>query len=195
MHIPAIIYGTYKGVRPRMRNIVRALAAGKSFSEAMNIDEVIDTRSVSGLFVLSGPSPLLGESSHFQCYLPHLMIYEGLLEGKLSRDLEERVFTESLETDWGTLLFTSYENGFWLKTPERCHRLVDAAARFWDRFEIEGPRYTTGLDEGKPLWSSNTCVHMALARLGVPEDRLGEPLPSGGIGELMRLIPGESSAI
>ncbi len=193
MLLPAITYGPYKEVRPRMRGIIKELARGASLAEAVKADQMLDTRDLPGYLVLEGPSPLIGGSPHFQCYLPLRYVYEAILERKLPRELTERVFQECLATDWGTLLFLCYENGLWMNTPGQYRMLVEAAVRSWNLFEAEGARYTNGLDEGKSLWDSNTCVHMALARLGIPNDRLNEPLPAGGLAELAAGIPAEGA--
>jgi hypothetical protein len=71
MQLPSFLYGRYKDVKARSNKLVTALRRGTKWSELAGLsDEMLDTRRVSGLIVIDGPSPLLGGENHFHCFAP-----------------------------------------------------------------------------------------------------------------------------
>src|SRR5437763_16109790 len=103
MNIPSALFGRFSSVRSRCRKVLRAVATGETWNDAISADGITDTQRVPGLLVLHGPSPLLGGEPHYHCYLPWSLLGDEKLRGGLPAISEEDVFDASLETDWGTL--------------------------------------------------------------------------------------------
>ena len=59
--------------------------------------------------------------------------------------------------------------------------------RFWPLLTAERKRYTQSVDP-EDLWSLHTNIKFALARLGVPTEKLLAPLPPGGLITLAREV-------
>lgn len=187
MEIPALFYGRYAEVDAACREVVAGLAGGESWAGAMD-DAPIDTQDRPGLLVLNGPSPLLGGTAQFQCYLPHFQIRSAVGQKKLSADVEAEVFAGSLQTAWGVLGLLAPANVMWVYPRERYEPLVAASRRYWDVLDAEGPRYSVGMPTGQLLWSVPTNLKYVLANLGVPPAVLRSPLPPGGLAEVVGMI-------
>ena len=194
MDIPSSLYGRYSEVKPRMRKIVMALKRGVDWNTAVGVANMCDTDNVLGLIILNGPSPLLGGTPHFHCYLPLTMISEAISHKRLLPDIEDKIFEASLETAWGVLGLLSPANLMWVYPQERHRPLLGASLRFWDVLDAEGERYTVGLNEGKRLWSIHSNLKYVLANMGVPSHILNSPLPPQGLVSLIPFISGSDGA-
>ena len=184
MEIPSLFYGRYAEVNARCRDLVRRLRRGVAWTEAVD-GPLLDTRDRPGLLVLNGPSPLIDDAAHFQCYQPYFRVRDAVGQGRLSADVEAAVFAASLETPWGLLGLLAPANVIWVHLPERYRPLLQAGLRYWSVLDAEGSRYSVGMAEGQPLWSIPNNLKHVLANLGVPIARLQSPLPPGGLAELV----------
>jgi hypothetical protein len=174
----------YKEVLPRSRKVVSYLRQGRSWSELLG-SAMADTAVMPSLLVLDGPSPLLGGTPHFHCYLMHKIVRQAFLDERIVPAIEEAVFADSLQTPWGTLGLLSNANMMWLYPSQRHRPLLDAALRFWDELYAEGGRYSNGSTSGQDLWSLNTNLKFVLANLGIETSTLNAPLPTGGLRALV----------
>lgn len=184
MEIPDLFYGRYAEVNARCYRLVRRLARGVAWSEAVD-GQLVDTRDRPGLLVLNGPSPMLGGVAQFQCYLPHFRVRNAVGQRRLSADVEAAVFATSLETAWGFLGLLAPANVMWVNARERYWPLLQAGLRYWSVLDAEGARYSLGMADGQPLWSVPNNLKYVLANLGVPVAALQVPLPPGGLAELI----------
>jgi len=188
MEMPALIYGRYAEVGTRLRRAVTRLVRGETWAATLGVADTVDTKKADGLLVLNGPSPLLGGSPHFQCYLPLVMVSDAMHRGRLPREREEELFRDSLETYWGVLGLLSPANVLWVHSPERHFPLLRAVESIWEVLDNQGDRYSVGSTVGQRLWSMHSNLKYVLANHGIPTAVLNAPLPSGG---LAALLPGE----
>lgn len=180
MLIPEFMYGLSKEARGAARAVARRLKAGVPWGEAVP-GETADTALRPGLIVMHGPSPLLGGRQHFHVYaLP-----DEIFAAKVSAEVEDAAFAECLRTAWGTLSLASFKNQFWLYPEARHAPFLKAVLGRWDEFDAEGARYTFGTTDGARLWDIHTNVKYVLARRGIPQETLREPLPAGGLAALL----------
>lgn len=172
--------------------MLTSLACGKTWHEVAGAEDTIDTADRPGLIVLHGPSPILGGSPHFYCYLPLTNILQAVLEERLPSDIEEKVFEASLQTPWGVLGLLSQTNVMWIYPPKRHQPMLTACLQFWDTLNREGDRYTNGSNTGQNLWAEHTNLKYVLANMGISTDVLSAPLPDGGVAALAKGITGGS---
>jgi len=187
MDIPSLFYGRFDEVDARCGALILRLAGGEPWLEAIGRD-LIDTRDTSGLFVLNGPSPLLGRTAEFHCYLPHFRVRDAVGQGRLAVEVEAAVFAASLLTPWGVLGLLAPANVMWVHAAERRRPLLEASLRYWKVFGDEGDRYTVGMPRGASLWNVQNNLKFVLANLGVPIPALNAPLSSGGLHELVKTL-------
>ena len=180
MLIPEFMYGLSKKAHSAARAIARRLKAGAPWDEAVP-RETADTSLLPGLIVLNGPSPLLGGQQHFNVYA----LLDEILKAKVSGEVEDAAFVECLRTTWGTLSLASFKNQMWLYPEERHVPFLKAVLGRWEEFDAEGARYSFGSPDGARLWDIHSNVKYVLARLGIPQESLREPLPAGGLAALL----------
>lgn len=193
MQVPAILYGEFKAVRKRCRAMLRRVVREQQpLLSAFAAEGMIDSVDHPGVFALDGPSSLISNYVHFQCYVPLRLLVPGTEQslGPVGEAAEEAVFSALLEEPWGMLCLLSANNmNRWFARDEpTCYqRYLCAMLRHWDVLDAEGARYSTNSNSGEPLWFSALPVVQALARLGVPRElvRYGVPLPPGGLPALV----------
>jgi hypothetical protein len=183
LQIPALYHGPYDEVDARCRTLVARVGAGVPWLDA--IGAPVDTREAAGLLVLNGPSPLIGGSAHFQCYLPHFRVRDALGDGRLSGAVEAAVFAASLESPWGVLGLLAPPNVMWLHARERHRSFVRASLRCWDALTAEGARYSLGMPAGGSLDAAQHNLRYVLANLGVPAAALRGSLSPSRLAELV----------
>jgi len=188
MKIPSLLFGRFSSVRSRCRKVLRAVAAGATWNDAISVDGMADTQLVPGLLVLHGPSPLLGGEPHYHCYLPWSLLGDEKLRSSLPAISEDHVFDASLEIDWGTLGLLGQRNVMWIVPPARHRPFLEAVLRHWPTLYGEGVRYTAGSTAGQDLWSVHTNLKYVLANHGVALETLSAPLPPGGLAEVLTLV-------
>jgi hypothetical protein len=184
MQFPAAFYGQFKEVKPRAGKIVTQLKRGTAWPEAALANGMVDSGAVPGLFVLNGPSPLLGGDPHFQCFLALFSVRQASFDGRLPSEMEDEVFAQALVSAWGTLSALAPANVGWI-SPERFRPVLLAALKFWDVFEAEGDRYTVGSNTGQSLWAVPNNVKYVLSNMGVGTPDLKAPLPPRGLAGLL----------
>ncbi|WP_218082115.1 hypothetical protein [Anthocerotibacter panamensis] len=188
MQIPTCFYGRYSEVKSRCKKAVMALKRGKTWEEAVGTSDVLDTVSTPGFLVLDNPGSGLGSELNFHIYPLLPLIRSAIVGERLSPEIEDKVFSDSLQTAWGILGLISRTNTRWVTPPERYQPFLQAALRFWDELYLEGKRYTTGSNSGKDLWATPNNLHYVLANMDMPEELLDIPLPMGGIETLLSYI-------
>jgi hypothetical protein len=193
MQIPSFFYGLYKDVKYRCRKMVTSLARGQTWYEAMHVEEMIDTENHPGLIVLDSPSPLLGGSPHFHCYVPLMQIFDAASDGKIPIETKEKIFEASLQSTWGLLSLLSQNNCIWVYHQEKREPFLQACIKFWDTLVQNGDVYSNGSTTGESLWYINTNLKYVLANKGVSTSVLTSPLPAGGLLTLVTELQQSSS--
>jgi hypothetical protein len=188
MRVPALLHGLNSEVRRRISAAVRAFAGGRRWDEALGAESLVDVEATQALVVLNGPAPLLSTESHIHAYLPISLVLEAQRKGTLSEPRRQEAIEQALRTPWGLLGILAPANQLVVYPPAMHRAVLGAALEAWDTLDGIGKRYTVGLREGARLWDVTTNLHYVLARLGVDERTLSQPLPAGG---LRAIAPGE----
>ncbi len=186
MKVPALAYGEYASVRQGVRRALGQLARGDHWLPTIESAGLLESDSITGLFVLDGPSHLLGSGTHLHIYLPWSAVFEGIQKKRLPAEIEESVFRESLQTAWGVLGLAAPKNLMWLFPPDRHAPFLEALQTFWAQLESAGPRYSLGSTTGSALWELHSSIKYVLANNGVSEQQLAAPLPAGGLAALLK---------
>lgn len=183
--VPEMLCGDTKTVVAACKRHLTRFKRGGSWVE---MGPMVDVAKAPGLIMLDGPSPLLG-GNQVRLYAPFRELHNAFSREPVTLDVlvraNLRAFDEALEQGWSVLGLTSMGCYCWLKDPERAERFLASVMRHWDELDAAGPRYTTGMQGGEPLWGPPHLVKYALAHRGVPDVRLNQPLPPGGIAALL----------
>lgn len=181
MQVPKFLYGSYKDVTQRCRTLVPRLANGAVLADL--IDGWLDTRETPGLLQTHEHVPELGDELQFHC--PALMVaVGGGIRKQLSHDIYNKAFFESLEAPW-SFVGIAFDRMYVTRDEGRYKALLQAALRHWQELNAEGRRYALGAAMTGSLWEFPSNIHFVLARSGVPSARLRQPLPPGGLAELV----------
>src|SRR5690606_11136550 len=181
MKLPASLYGRYKDVKREGRRMVTKLRRGVPWAELAG--DMIDTRGVPGMIFVDGPPTGGGLGEHFHMYVPARAI-DDAIPHRLPLDAFVTLFEPAIATLWGFIALLGQSYPF-LRPVEHKKRYLHALVRYWDELDAEGERYSTGASWPKRLWSLPTMLKHCLATLGLPKERCLEPLPPGGIRELI----------
>lgn len=183
MLLPAVQYGDWKDVRPRMKAIVRRLKRGEGLIEVMTEGGMLDTATTEGMLILGGT--MRPGWINFHCHTPWKPLFDDLSTDE-DPEIEEAVFRASLTVTWGVLGLMSPNNRNWFTgRPERESPFLQAALNAWDEIDAVGARYFMAF-EGERMWSFTNSLQHVLARMGVPSEHLDEPLPKGGPATLLK---------
>jgi hypothetical protein len=185
MQIPAIIYGKFAEAKQLCSAAVRGYLKGKSWQEAFGEASFVDSESNAALFVMNGPSPLLGGEPHFHLFLPMALLLEQANKGKVDPAKLEEAVAASLSSPWGTLGVLAPKNQLLVYPPHRHRAILKAALAWWPQLGADA-RYSVGSREGKQLWQTVTNLQYLLGQIGAPIEVIREPLPQGS---LQAIIP------
>jgi len=148
--------------------------------------ELVSDQDAPGLIMLNGSSPLLGGEDNIHAYAPFWELATAIGSGRATLAIAARAFEEALEQPWSILGLLSQVNYRWFDEPGRAEHFLAAMARHWDILDAVGARYTMGSRTGARLWAMPLMLKYVLANRGVSHADLGRPLPSGGLGALLR---------
>ena len=182
MLIPSFLYGQHRQVKAACKRKVTQLKRGAAWADLAGED--IDSLQVPGLLVLDGPIPAGGSREHFYLYILARVIFDAVNE-RLPGDFYLTAFEPAAATRWGFLAMLGQWGDPFLIPPGHEQRLLHHALHWWPELDAEGPRYCNSLGVGTGLWPLFTNIKYCLARQGLPEDLLREPLPEGGLAELV----------
>jgi hypothetical protein len=187
MQLPAIEYGDWPSVKARMRKVITQLKRGASFNELMTADGLLDTAGHEGLIFVDGPAGVGGP--HFHTFAAARLVGDALLMERLPSALKDAIFAASLETTWGVLGLFGHGHSYWLRPHQtRFEPFLYAALATWKELDAVGPRYSSGVSYGSPLWSVPNRLQFVLANMGVPPELLRSPLPLEGPAALLRYV-------
>ncbi len=111
MLLPAVQYGDWKDVRPRLKAIVRRIKHGADLVEVMAEDGMLDTATTDGMLVLGGA--IRSGRMSFHCHEPWKLLEEAITDDEAGRALEEQIFRASLTVTWGVLGLMAPPNALW----------------------------------------------------------------------------------
>ena len=190
MLVPAFLYGRFPTVKAACRRMVTQIKRGVPWDELGSElgsevpIELIDTRDLPGLLVLDGPGPLTGGGDHFHFFAPAHAI-RNAIPPRLPKETFTTLFEPMIATRWGFLALLGQWSHSFFFPPGHQQRYLHAAVRWWDELAAEGPRYSTGSNVGEPLWDLFTKLKFCLAREGLPQELLSQPIPPGGMAALV----------
>jgi hypothetical protein len=131
----------------------------------------------------------LAGTRQFRLYAPFRELFNAFVRApaplEASTWANVRAFDAALEHGWSLLGLLSQVCYEWLDETERAGRFLESMMRQWAELDAAGPRYTIGGQNGEPLWRPPHLLKYVLAHRGVPQPRLVEPLPPGGIAALL----------
>ena len=182
MLVPSFLHGRYREVKKATARKVTQLVRGATWDELAG--DQVDTRELPGLLVLDGPNPLVGGEEHFHFFVPARLIRDTV-HRRLPSDTYQTLFESVAATRWGFLTMLGQWGQSFLFPPGHQQRFLHLALNWWDELHAQGPRYTNGSNVGYSLWEATTNVKFALAREGLPKELLREPMPEGGLAELV----------
>jgi hypothetical protein len=186
--LPAVQYGEWQEVKKRMRRIVTRIQRGESIVDVMTEGGMLDTTTTPGVLLVGGI--MRGGRTSFHCFAPWKLLGDALRDIRVEPNdaLEARIFDESLSVPWGVLGLLVHDSTPWFYGHEQWFEpFLAAAAEVWDEIDAVGARYYLAI-ERKRLWSIPNSLHFILARMGVPDEHLGVPLPPGGPRTLFKYV-------
>jgi len=184
MLLPAFLHGKHRDVKAACRRQVTQLKRGASWQDLTG--DLIDTADHPGLLVVDGPSVLLGGQPHFHLFAMVNAIQDAIPQ-RLPPDIHPTLFEPAIHTVWGFLGMLGWQSLIFLRSDHHQQRLLHLAVRWWPSIVAEGDRYSAGIDPGEPLWELPTKLHYCLLHQGLPEELDRQPVPEGGIAELVAM--------
>src|SRR5690606_29811097 len=138
---------------------------------------------VPGMIFIDGPNR--GEyGEHFHMYVPARAIEEAAHQ-QLPGDIYSTLFEPAIATLWGYVALLASVYSFF-NAPGHQERFLWASVRYWDELDAEGERYSSGPSSPKRLWDTSSMIKYCLGNAGgIPVERVREPLPPGGLRELV----------
>jgi len=118
-------------------------------------------------------------------YAPFRELHNAFVSESAMIEASTRAFDEALGHPWSVLGLLSQLCYPWLMDRERADRFLEAMMEYWAELDAVGQRYTTGGQNGEALWDLPHLLKFVLSHRGVPQPRLVEPLPAGGIAALL----------
>jgi hypothetical protein len=170
--------GTYPEVKSRVLRLAKNIATGNPPDIVL-----VDTREISGLYVLDDAHRSFARQRHFQLH--------SLLQVPIDREeftVLPGLFDWLLTMPWGPLALMG-PNAQLLRMHNRISEhqwttFLRATVESWPMYAAEGARYVMGL-EPLALWGQPTMLACELERRGVSEDELQAPLPKRGLKEVL----------
>ena len=122
----------------------------------------------------------------FHVHEPWKHLGDAIADDEHGRMLEEQIFNASLKVSWGVLGLMTPACTLWFAGRQTwCEPFLHAALKAWNEIDAVGSRYYAALKPER-MWNIPNSLHYVLGRLGVPNERLSEPLPPGGPAELLK---------
>jgi hypothetical protein len=214
MQIPTCFYGSYKSVQRNCQKLIKRIAKGESWQTVFSEIDRIEIEANPGSLILDGPDPgVRASENHFHCFVlvremgkAHYpeersleFVSSAYRKVRLAEEMLSPIYEAALQTEWGFLNLLCRQNYLFinqkiLKHPYACQELEDlrfrpflhACSRYWPTLNQFGNRYAYG-SCNDDLWKVPNFIHFTLARMGVPNETLQQPLPDGDIQPLIEL--------
>jgi hypothetical protein len=191
MKIPSFLYGQYSKVKIECRRKAKELKRGAAF-EDLPAGQWTDTANAPGDIVLDGPSRAISyQGEQFCCFGLIIAIRNEWKDAEWTEFRDTILATyhkAAMREPWIFLgLLGQLSSSFLDQRPEWLDPFARGAVKHWPLLEAEGARYTKGVGP-RELWNLPTNIKFALARLGVPVEKLLAPLPPGGLAALAREV-------
>lgn len=183
MQLPRSLIGNASTVAAAWRKHVTRLVRGGPWIDPGA--EVIAADDAPGLFLLNGPSPLLGGEDNVHAYAPFWELGKAIDAGRLTIDAAAPAFDAALGAPWSLLGLLSQGNYRWFDDADRARRFLTAMIDQWPVLDAVGARYTMGSRDGARLWDLPHLLKYVLAQRGVAQPELVRPLPPGGLPALL----------
>lgn len=181
MQVPEILCGDARTVAAACRRHVTRFLQGKSW---IDLGPLAETKSLPGLVMLEGPSPLLS-GANVRLYAPFRELDSLFVRQRVTLEQCVAAFDEAVSTPWGVLSFLSPICYNVLNDEGRSRRFLAATVGYWGELDSVGPRYSRGGPEGKRLWEVAHVLKVVLADRGVAKAQLSQPLPKDGIAAIL----------
>lgn len=184
MLLPAFLFGKYADVKKRSKKILKELRSGKSFDEVLP-GEMIDTNDHEGWIILEGPSRLVGGENHFNVYALMHEFYFGST-ADFDKELEEKLFSKSLESPWGILLFMGDAKlKCFDEKEDRIQQYINACYQFREDIFSIGNRYNVGLFYPTYLGDFSNSLSYCLIIAGVATEKIQLARRDNGLKQVL----------
>lgn len=184
--LPKIMYGRYRDVRPRLMRIARRMRKGDEWISLVEQDGFLNVAETTGYIVGDGPSSLLGADEHFQMWLLWMLARQGGM--RTIRDIEERIFEQSLSRAWSVLGLVMSRNDIWFMDRSRHRPFLAAVYPHWNEFIAIGARFTLGRRFGQELWNMHNTVLFVLGHQGIPREQMRDRMTSHKLAEFLQAL-------
>jgi hypothetical protein len=173
MLIPVMLYGLYPEVQKQVRKAVTRIIKGESLEAVLTADGMLDTVTTPGFIYFAPVAKGFEESPNFHTFLVCWILRDAYIKKKLSDSIEQGIYQELLETDWGILLLSGRDSAQdWLKKPGRFVSFTRASIQIQNEFTAIGNRFEMGSNNGKSFWVLPHGLMYSMANLGFPDDEV-----------------------
>lgn len=180
MQVPELLCGDTRSAASACRKQVTSYVRGGAWLADVTL---VELDAAPGLILLNGSSAAFPDAN-VHAYAPLWELARAVDGGRLPLADTERAFAASLATPWAILGLLSQQCYRWLDDDAHAQRFLAAMITHWPALDAAGPRYTMGSRTGAALWDLPHLLKYVLARRGVAQPRLLEPLPAGGLAAL-----------
>jgi len=187
MQVPAIFYGSYRDVRKATKLLAQAFVDGSPVKEL--VETTVESRELPGVMILDEPQSALRAGPHF--FFDTVATW--LLD--LQRRVDPRAWSRFYE--WalsrpGSFPTVLGQAGVSYMFEESAYesRFIQAGLLYWAELAAEGPRYVMRVSPGvsEDLWALPNGVKKALMGASGRNDWVFDPLPAGGLSELLEKL-------
>ena len=184
MEVPAIFYGSYRDVRKATKPLAQAFVEGAPVQDL--VETTVESRELPGVMILDEPQAVLRAGPHF--FFDTVATW--LLD--LQRRVDPRAWSRFYE--WalsrpGNLPTVLGQAGVSYMFEESAYksRFIQAGLLHWTELAAEGPRYVMRVSPGvsEDLWALPHAIKKAMMSASGRNDWVFDPLPSGGLPELV----------
>ena len=179
MKVPDLLCGAQADVRKRCLQVVRQLARGKPYLEAMG--STSEASELPGDLIIDGGRGSLGSAPHIHCHVITHNVHKAVVAKKLPEAVVQDVVQTSLECTWGLTTLLAF-SGFALVTKAAtAGTFLRAVHRHWNELVSVGPRYAFHGVPPTNLWELPTMIQVSLGRVGVPLAKMREGFGQRGL--------------
>jgi len=187
MQVPSIFYGSYRDVRKATKPLAQAFIEGGPVLAL--VEATVETQALSGVLILDEPQPVLCTGPHF--FFDTVASWLLKLQGRVDPKAWTRFYEWALSQP-GNFLTVLGQTGVahMFEDSKYPSLFVRAGLRFWTELAAEGPRYVVRVSPGvsQDLWTVPNGVRRAMMNLSGRSDWVFDPLPPGGLAELVEKL-------
>jgi len=187
MQVPSIFYGSYRDVRKATKPLAQAFIEGVPV-EAL-VEAAVETQALPGVLILDEPHAVLCSGPHF--FFETVASWLLKLQGRVESKAWTRFYEWALSQPGNfPAVLGQMSVAYMFDDPRYQSRFIQAGLRFWNELAAEGPRYVMRGSPGvsQDLWTVPNGIKRAMVALSGRSDWVFDPLPPGGLAELVERL-------